>query len=306
MFQNILVPLDGSPFAESALPLASRLAKSAQARLHLVLAHQPAQVLVGVGEMMAMPGDLNEALQAHETGYLSQTADRMVQRGFGPVESHEAVGLAGPELCDEAGRLGADLIVMATHGRGGIRRFWLGSVADYVVRHLATPVLVVHPGREGEAVEDRPIRSILVALDLSADSEAILGPVVALAQVTQAHVTLLHAVPSYEKMDAPALPFPMPKNPAQLGRYQLEAQRSLDGIAARLRERGLSVAARLATGTSPATTLLEALEEDRYDLIALTTHGAGGVRRLLVGSVADKVIRRAAKPVLVMRPAPKA
>jgi len=306
MFQNILVPLDGSRFAESALPLASRLAKSALARLHLVLAHRPAPVLVGAGEMMALPGDLGEELRAQESGYLSDAAERVEQGGFGPVEFHEADGLAGPELCDEAARLGADLIVMASHGRGGVRRFWLGSVADYLVRHLSTPVLIVHPGREGESPDDRPIRNVLVAMDLSTDSEAILGPVTALAQVTQAHVTLLHAVGSYEKMDVPAVPFPVLKDPAQLGKYEREAQRILDGLAARLRERGVSTAARLVTGTSPASTLLETLQQDPYDLIALTTHGAGGVRRLLLGSVADKVIRRAVKPVLVMRPAPAA
>lgn len=306
MFQNILVPLDGSPFAESAIPLASRLARSARARLHLVLAHRQVPVLVGAGEMMALPGDLNEELREQEVGYLSATAERLVHSGLGMVEYHEADGLAGPELCEEAGRLYADLIVMATHGRGGMQRFWLGSVADYLIRHLSIPVLVTHPGREEDSVEDRPIRGVLVALDLSADSEAILGPVAALALATQAHVTLLHAIGSAEPRDVPALPFPMPKDPAVLGRDRQEALVLLDRIAARLRERGVSVSARVAAGEASASTLLETLQEDRYDLMALTTHGAGGVRRLLIGSVADKVMRRAAKPVLVMRPSPAA
>lgn len=303
MFHNILVPLDGSRFAESAIPLASRLARSAQARLHLVRAHRPAPVLVGVGEMMAMPGDLNEELREQEVGYLSETAARLVQAGGGSVEYHEVDGLAGPELCEEAKRLGADLVVMATHGRGGIVRFWLGSVADYLVRHLSTPVLLVHPGREGETPPARPVRGLLVALDLSKHSEAILDPVTALAQVTQAHVTLVHAVGAYEKMDAPATPFPMPQDVTLLELYQEEAQRSLDMIAARLRERGVSVAARIVVGPSPTAVLLDTLAEDCFDMIAITTHGASGVRRLLLGSVADKLIRRAAKPVLVMRPA---
>jgi len=286
MFQNILVPLDGSRFAEHALPLATRLARSARARLHLALAHRPVPALVGVGEMRALPGDLNEELKAQEAGYLSETAERILDEGVGSVEYHEAEGLAGPELCGQATDLQADLIVMATHGRGGMRRFWLGSVADYLVRHLPTPVLLVHPGRDEERLDDPTIRGILVALDLSADSEAILEPVTALAQVTQAHVTLVHAV-----------------DPVSLLQDQREAQRQLDRLAARLRDRGLSVSARLVTGTGAAAGLLETLEEYPYDLLALTTHGAGGVRRLLLGSVADKVIRRATNPVLVMRPA---
>ena len=303
MFQNILVPLDGSRFAEHALPLATRLARSARARLHLALAHRPVPALVGVGEMMALPGDLNEELKAREAGYLSDTAERIVSEGVGSVEYHEGEGLAGPELCEQATDLRADLIVMATHGRGGMRRFWLGSVADYLVRHLPTPVLLVHPGRDEERLDDPAIRGILVALDLSADSEAILEPVTALALVTQAHVTLVHAVGGYESLESPALPFPLPKNPVSLLQDQAEAQRRLDQLAARLRDRGLSVSARLVTGTGAAASLLETLEEYHYDLLALTTHGAGGVRRLLLGSVADKVIRRATKPVLVMRPA---
>jgi len=302
MFQNILVPLDGSRFAEHALPLATRLARSARARLHLALAHQPVPALVGVGEMTAVPGDLNEELKAQEAGYLSETAERVLREGVDSVEYHEAEGLAGPELSEEAVRLHADLIVMATHGRGGMMRFWLGSVADYLVRHLTTPVLLVHPGRDEEQLDNPAIHGILVALDLSPDSEAILEPVTALALVTQAHVTLVHAVGGYDRPEAAALPFPLPREPGLLLEDQGEAQRRLDQLAARLRDRGLSVSARLVTGTGAAASLLETLQEYRYDLLALTTHGAGGVRRLLLGSVADKVIRRATKPVLVMRP----
>jgi nucleotide-binding universal stress UspA family protein len=303
MFRSILVPLDASRFAEAALPLATRLAQSAQARLHLVLAHQPQLAVVGVGEMVVPPIDLGTELRVQEGRYLSDIATSLGRHGVTPLEVHAVEGIAGPEICDVATRIGADLIVMATHGRGAIRRFWLGSVADYLVRHLTVPVLLVHPDRVGQSNRDRPISRILVALDLSKESEAILEPVTALALLAQAHVTLIHAVGPYQEIGTPVLPYPVPPDPNLLESYAAEAQRKLDAIASRLRERGLSVATRVPVGMSRAGTLLAVLEEEPFDLIAMTTHGGGTMRRLVLGSVADHVVRGASKPVLVMRPA---
>ena len=305
MFRNILVPLDGSPFAEGAIPLAARLAKSAQAHLHLVLAHQPLPVFAGVGELAAPPVELGEELRAQEEQYLTQTTATLLERGVANVAIHESDGLAGPELCEQAIRLHADLIVMATHGRGGIRRFWLGSVADYLVRHLSVPVLLVHPGREGEPREDDAMGGILVALDLSEEAEAILEPVTALALLTQAHVTLVHVVAPYRQTGPLAVPYPLLLEPSLVEGNRTECLQKLDAVATRLRERGLSVSCRMLDGMSPASALLDKLGDGQFDLIALATHGAGGVRRLMLGSVADQVIRRAAKPVLVLRPSPR-
>jgi len=286
MFRTILVPLDGTRFAEAALPIATRLARGESSHVHLVLAHQLVPALVGMGEFALPLTNIDEDQRSEEISYLASTAMDLALAGVGPVEYREVDGPAGPAVCEEVTRLDADLVVMTTHGRGGVGRLWHGSVADYVVRHLTVPVLLVHPDHGKTRSADSAFRGILVALDLSEDSEAILEPVVELARITHAPVTLMHVVmePVLEVWKDP------------------EAPRRLDRIADRLRERDVVVSTRVATGIDAALTLRDALRESRFDLMAMTTHGAGGLRRLWMGSVADKVVRSASKPVLILRP----
>jgi len=286
MFRTILVPLDGTRFAEAALPIASRLARGGSSHVNLVLAHQLVPALFGMGEFALPLTNIDEGLRSQESSYLVNIATDLVEAGAGPVEYREVDGPAGPAVCEEAIRLDADLVVMTTHGRGGAGRLWHGSVADYVVRHLTVPVLLVHPDYAKTRSADSALRGILVALDLSEDSEAILEPVEELARITHAPVTLIHVVmePVLEVWKDP------------------EAPRRLDRIAERLRERGVVVFTRVTSGIDAALTLRDALRESRFDLMAMTTHGAGGLRRLWMGSVADKVVRSASKPVLVLRP----
>lgn len=302
MFRDILVPLDGSQFAEAALPLGSRLARLAQARLHLLLVHEPMGALIGMGDMVVPPPGLDAELKERERAYLAGTASALRQPDGMPVGFHETSGSAGPEICEEATRIDAYLVVMATHGRGAFQRMWLGSVADYVVRHLTAPLLLVPPrGKEGPPLE-ADIRDIVVALDLSKDAEAILEPVTVLSRLTGAQLTLVHVVQLIFEIGRVTSTGPIVADSELLQASRLQAKRQLERLADRLRERGLKVDTRVITGINAAGGLLETLSEERYDLIALTTHGRTGLRRLLVGSVADKVIRAAAKPVLVLRP----
>ena len=302
MFRDILVPLDGSRFAESALALASRLARASKARLHLVLAHQPHPVLTGVGEAVVPPVDLFAGLQEFDRIYLEKTAERLHTGHRVTAEIHRVEGPAGPAICEEATRLDADLVVMATHGRGAFKRFWLGSVADYLIRHLTTPVLLVHPGARLRGRPVRPIRGILVALDLSRDSEQILEPAIALARATGAELTLINVVELVIQAGHVPEGMPILADEEFLKEARMEAARRLDRLARELNEQGLTVTTRVVSGQGAASALLAALEATEYDLLALTTHGHGGMRRLLLGSVADKVIRGAAKPVLVRHP----
>jgi nucleotide-binding universal stress UspA family protein len=302
MFRSILVPLDGTRFAEAALPAAARLARRARGRLHLLLAHQPTAALVGPGEIAAPDPGLDRALLEQEEDYLAGVAASAGQAGVGTITLGQAVGPAGDAICGEAGRIEADLIVMATHGRSALGRFWMGSVSSHVVRDAGVPVLLVHPNREESALQRDTGAGILVALDLSGFAEAILEPVVDLANLLQAHVTLLHVVePNYHAMD-PLSPYPLDQDQTVTDIRRADAQRRLDDVADRLRARGLCVSARVTIAPNTAVELLETLAVRKYDLLAMTTHGAGGLRHLLSGSVADKVIRSAGKPVLVLRP----
>jgi nucleotide-binding universal stress UspA family protein len=302
MFRSILVPLDGTRFAEAALLPAARLARGRQGRLHLLLAHQPTAVLVGPGEMAAADPGLDRALLEQEENYLAGAAASAGRAGVGTVTLSQAVGPAGDAICEEADRIEADLIVMATHGRSALGRLWMGSVSSHVVRDAGVPVLLVHPNREESALQRDTGAGMLVALDLSGFAEAILEPVVDMANLLQAHVTLLHVVePNYHAVD-PLSPYPLDQDQTVTDIRRADAQRRLDDIADRLRARGLCVSARVTIAPNAAVELLETLEVRKYDLLAMTTHGAGGLRHLLSGSVADKVIRSAGKPILVLKP----
>ncbi len=298
MFQHILLPLDGSLSSEAALPVAERLTRSARAQLHLVLAHERVAALIGTGGPVP---DYDAQARRCEQSYLQDVAESARRAAAVSVDCAEVSGPAGPAIAEEATRVGADLVVMAGHGRGALGRLWSGSVADYLVRHLTVPILLTPPNRKEQMAEANPLRSILVALDLSAYAEAILEPVIALSQVTKGHVTLIHVEEPVGAVD-PGFPFSVLAPPKLAEEQRIAVQRRLDEIADRLRYRGVSVSTRLTLGAGAAGGLLDALAGGRYDVLALTTHGQGGLKRLLMGSVADKVIRAAPKPVLVLRP----
>lgn len=302
--RSIMVSLDGSRFAEAALPVAARLARSAGASLNLVMVHEPVMAMVPAADIPITTGPDDLAMQADEKTYLAATAQEFGPVGPGPVGFSLLEGLAGPALVELIDRKLPDLVVMATHGRGPLSRFWLGSVADHVVRHTSTPVLLLHPldGAPVPAPETK-LQTCLVPLDRSADAEKILGPLTDLAKLTQAHLTLLHVIEPILGVTGAVPPYPLPVPAEAIESLRTDAQKYLDDVADRLRASGLAVATKVIVGLGVAGTVLDQLEQGKIDFIAMTTHGARGLRRLLLGSVADKVVRGAGKPVLVFRPA---
>jgi nucleotide-binding universal stress UspA family protein len=278
------------------------LARGAGAELSLLMVHEPSMARVPVADLpMDARGDELERRVTEQT-YLADTAHRLGPLRAGPVKCRLIDGLATDAIADVVTTSAADLIVMSTHGRGALSRFWLGSVVDGLIRRVSVPLLLFRPS-DGAEHPGKPleIRRILVALDLSTDSERILDVVKPIAQIAEAHITLLHVVDAANWAPG-SLPYPIPVQPEPLEAAQTEAQRSLDHVADRLRAEGFRVAARAQIGASPMASILSELEQDRFDLMALTTHGAGGFRRFMLGSVADKVVRGATKPVLIYRP----
>jgi nucleotide-binding universal stress UspA family protein len=209
---------------------------------------------------------------------------------------------AGEEIVEEAARIGADLIVMATHGRGAIKRIWLGSVADHVVRHATVPILLIRPQEPGAPAAEPEIRGILVPLDLSELSRTILDPVIEFARLTGAPVTLLYVLERFYQTMEPGVPYPIPQDPGIAELQRASAARLLEEAATSLRKHGIPVTTRVVIASQAAAGVLDTLAERGQDLVALATHGTGGIRRLVVGSVADHVIRGASKPVLIVRP----
>ena len=174
-------------------------------------------------------------------------------------------------------------------------------LADHVVRHANIPVFLIRPNEAGTP-ESPEIRGILLPLDFSDTSEAILEPVVEFASLSGASVTLLHIVQRYAVAFMPGAPYPIPEDALLCEVQRAEAECRLEEVAGKLRLRGIRVSIRVVLATHPAFGVLEELAKPRYDIVALATHGAGGIRRLLLGSVADEVIRGAAKRILVTRP----
>lgn len=302
MLGIVLVPLDGSGFAEAALPIAKEIVARGGGRLCLTTADQPSGVMAGQGSITDALAVMGDECRLDDESYLLRTAAELGKVGAGVVRVTLVDGAPGEAICEEGGRLEADLIVMATHGRNALGRAWLGSVADHVVRHAGRPVLLVKPPRTGGVERHQPIRNILVPLDSSDFSEVILEPVISFARLMRARITLLTVVAPKFGIAEPELPPPAAQHPAIVARRSDCAHLRLDRLTRLYDTIGIDTRSRVAVAETPAAGVLQVLEEDRFDMVALATHGAAGLRRVLAGSVADKVIRGSRKPVLVYHP----
>jgi nucleotide-binding universal stress UspA family protein len=293
MYHSILVPLDGSPFGEHALPYALDIARRTSAKIHL--AH------VYVIPQPEIDDTVNVELHAHELAYLEGLVARVQPHCAGPITTVQLDGPIATELHDYAMAIKADLVVMTTHGRGAVSRFWLGSVADKLVRQLPMPVLLVRPQGEAPDFAHAPARShILIPLDGSALAEQILPHALVLGRLTQAEFTLLQAVPLVIQAYGTEL-YGAGWDDQVLEQLRANAHAYLDGVAASLRAESLRVRTVVMDGL-PASAILEYARAQAVDLIALATHGRSGVARWLLGGVADKVVRGATLPVLLYRP----
>jgi nucleotide-binding universal stress UspA family protein len=205
--------------------------------------------------------------------------------------------------------LGADLVVMTTHGRGAIGRTFLGGIADHLVRTGEVPVVLVRPDAAAalppELAEWRP-GEILVPLDGSPLAEAALAPAVGFARLFRARVALLQVIQPLSLATDPPLPFPATYDEQITEVRRREGQDYLDSVAERLRDQGIEAHGAATVGWSVAGTLLELARPERIGLIAIATHGRGGLKRVLAGSVADKLVRAAEIPLLVVRPGKRA
>jgi nucleotide-binding universal stress UspA family protein len=290
MFRQILVPLDGSPLAERVLPFAQVIATAGNTRLLLLRVVSPAE-----SRPDGDATDDHSAALTEAEGYLRDVAQRL-----SPGTTNWAVekGEATDVLLDAIARRGIDLVAMSTHGRSGIGRWIYGSVADAVLRHSPVPVLLASSSMHlTRWRSDRPLR-ILVSLDLSPISETILEPACALADSLKAKLILASV--------APLLLMPDPYGGGVVAydpdQDRAERRTYLEGIAAKLQAPGRDVAVRDAFGLVD-TTILDVAREEGADMLALATHGSGGLTRLLMGSVATSIVQRSPVPLLIVRPA---
>ena len=293
MVERVLVPLDGSELAEQALPHARYLADTFHASLFLLW----------VVEAIPYSGDRGEAMTAHfdvhqmAESYLERVAAEL-REGGRQVEPQVLSGTPAETILACAEEQAIDLIVMSTHGRSGIGRWVYGSVADKVLRGANIPVLLVRAAVEKVAPE-AGYRRLLVPLDGSPLAEQALPHAEELAHATGAEVVLLRV---------PTIPPSLTWGPnggmvvsALLNEACEEADAYLANVARRLHARGIE-AHRVPTDPGPvADTIIDYAREADIDLIVMSTHGRSGIGRWVYGSVADRVLRGANVPVLLIR-----
>jgi nucleotide-binding universal stress UspA family protein len=298
-FQSILVPLDGSKLAEEALPLAQAIAERANGKLKLVLVHEP------VIWMEPGPGyaKVELAMQKADREYLRSVTARVRERLGRRVSSAMLQGISPAQtLATHIRELGTDLVIMTTHGRGGFRRAWLGSVTDQLIRTSEIPVLVVGSGEDGAAPPSTELTEIMVTLDGSPLAEAALEPAAELARLWDAEISLVQVVRPVILSSGPHLTFPAGYSEHATAIRRESAQDYIKDLAERLRESGIRATGVAVIGGAVPETLIDLAAPERVKLLALATHGLGGVRRLMLGSVADKLVRGSKVPVLVIRP----
>lgn len=299
MFDRILVPLDGSPFAEQALAPAMQLARALHARVLLLRSIQPVYSVVPVaaGEYEWLWPDSVREDHRHEVEDYLESVRRQV--ACPECTIHTAVHDGDPAgvIVDAVADAGVNLVVISTHGESGVRRAVFGSVTERVLHSVACPVLVTRT--------KQPIRRILVPLDGSELSELALPPALELAAGFGARLVLLRV---NELLAVNPLDVAMSwewdvVEPEQriVGERRQAAEAYLREIVLRF---GLSPAdvQTIVLDGSPVDRIQEFARLYDVDLIAMSTHGRTGLRRWLYGSVASKVLRGTERSMLIVRP----
>lgn len=289
---QIMVPLDGSEKDARALAVASALADLSDAGLHLVHVVEPAER--GTDEMdMAARAVAEERLAASAARLTADTQHRPtweVLDGSGVVE----------ELVRHAAMRNALAVVMGTRAPNAVGRLLVGSVADRVVRECRKPVVLVPPGAAFMAGKRVRFGRVLVPVDGSALAEKALEFLLQLPRTNELEYVLLEVVP----------PVGVDVQPSDIllggsrSRRAAEAEERLDALAERVRARGVTtVEVQVAEAAHPAEAITEAVRDCLVEMIAMSTRGASGLQRLVLGSVAEGVVRASEVPVLLLTPA---
>lgn len=302
MYNEILVPLDGSRLAEDAIPVAAALAERHGGRLHFVGVSLP--VIAGLGAPLApeypvSPSDELDRIARDElAGYLSRWAGH-IARTDQVVVRHEVLAGIDPvadQLLAYAARHSIDLVVMHTHGRGALGRMWLGSVANGLVQKSGLPCLLLRGPGDGASKLTAPVnpRRILVPLDGSTEAELAVEFAIALARPELTTIDLLSVVTP--------LPFPgaMLTGPSVEARTA-DAERYLERVAGRVRQAGIPVRPRAVIHQSPPAAIMELVAERDTDLLAIAAHFRSRANRVFLGSVIDRLLRTTRVPMLVWR-----
>lgn len=294
MFKRLIIPLDGSRLSEAVLPSAVYLAEKLQASVtlvHVIERNPPAQV----------HGEPHLSRPAEAEAYLENIRSLFPPRV--PLDIHvhpTAIADVGRSIVDHAHEFASDLVMMCTHGRGGLRKMLFGSIAQQVVA-ARVPVLLVHP-RQGVAAPVPSGGRFLIPLDGTEVREAGLPAARELAQCCGASLKLLMVVPTLDTLSGAenTSRILLPATTKEMLALQTEDAKSyLHQWIERLTALGTQVSARIRRGDA-AKSIVEETEGQEFDLIVMGTSGRAGLDAFWSGSVAPRVSEKTHLPVLLI------
>ncbi len=299
--RRILIPLDGSELATVAIPWARALSTS-DTELVLFRAVPDPTPMSEVAGTSVFPIERVIARHRHVADdYLDAVAD--VLRDVTPtIMTASSVGDPSEQILRIIRERDIGMVIIASHGWGFLGRVVVGSVADRVARAAEAPVLVIHPHRgaiPASADARARIDRLVVPLDGSELARQALPVAQSLATRLGCPVHLVRALPTREELATHM-------DTVEAGYYEdmiAAATATLEAEAGRLRASGIAVSHSSLIG-APAATILDEL--GAHDLIVMTSHGQGGVRRWLLGSIAERLIRAGEAPVLLVPVAERA
>lgn len=311
MSNYVIVPLDGSKLAEEALPMGISLAQEAASAGVVQLVQvipKLSQTFVYLPDSGMTSQELHDAFQASAMGYLEQIKTQLAETGIS-VETDVLDGDAGSALAKFANKKEVSYLVMSTHGRGGISRWALGSVADQVLQLIKRPLIIMRP----QTASDMPVAElsngtlnitnlpqlgrIVVPLDGTPFAEQVLPHAEKLARAYDAELLLFRSV----SLTPPGMGSDLALLETKL--YEIncnEARNYLKRIKLNLEVEGFKVRAEVGGG-QPTDAILAYAKQVEADLIAISTHARGAISRMVMGSVADALIRAGEVPVLATK-----
>jgi nucleotide-binding universal stress UspA family protein len=281
MFDDVLVPFDGSDCAAAAVESANDLASRRDATVH---------VLCVADSRSLEDSPQYEAVKEARAELAEQTCDRLSADG---IETRAAVRTDVPHraILQYVDQQDIDLVVMGTHGRTGVERFVLGSVTEKVVRLSDAPVLTVKADDDGGV--SFPYDDVLVPTDGSEGAEAAVEPALTVADTYDARVHALSVI------DTASVGLDV-RSELLADQLEAAARDAVDVVAERAGARSLDSVTSVGFG-SPYREILSYVDDHDVDLVVMGTHGRSGIERYLLGSVAEKTVRTSPVPVLTVR-----
>ena len=303
MYKRMLVPLDGSELAEAVFPYARELAE--KLNLEIILLHVSRPAL--------------DAFLHMRRAYIEHAVEAIKHDLKKPAKAGKPIGVLGEiaegypaeEILRYADEKAADFILIATHGRSGLKRWTLGSVVDKVLRASKIPVFLVPTGVQGKTYDQWPKKTLIVPLDGSELAGSVLKHVEALTEhpvspfdeVVLVRVCEPPVIPSYYAPEVSEVPFNWGELIHQeTVRCRKEAEDYLAKIEKQLKERKINVRSEVLAGKA-ADEVVDYVKKNPFSVIVMATHGRSGLKRLVYGSVAANILHGVSNPIFLVKPA---